>query len=161
MNADKVRILFFDTSALVKRYHQEKGTDVVDVAFDQEGIRIISDISVIEFFSAFAKKVKTGEITKEDFQVTIKELADDILSGIIQVEQLGENEKKTAATLIEKYGLSENLRTLDSMQIAVIEKLGSDHIDCVYCADLPMISILKQEGFKIVNPEEEALSQSS
>jgi hypothetical protein len=28
--------------------------------------------------------------------------------------------------LIEKYGLSENLRTLDSMQMAVIEKLGSD-----------------------------------
>jgi uncharacterized protein with PIN domain len=57
MNADKVRILFFDTSALVKRYHQEKGTNVVDVAFEQEGARIISDVSIIEFFSAFAKKV--------------------------------------------------------------------------------------------------------
>jgi predicted nucleic acid-binding protein len=153
MNADKVRILFFDTSALVKRYHQEKGTNVVDVAFEQEGARIISGVSIIEFFSAFAKKVRIGEITKEDFQVTIKEFAEDILSGIIQLEQFGENEKKTAATLIEKYGLSENLRTLDSMQMAVIEKLGSDRVDCVYCADLPLISILKQEGFMVLNPE--------
>ena len=125
----------------------------MDVAFEQEGVRIISDVSVIEFFSAFAKKVRTAEISKEDFQATIKEFAEDILSGIIQVEQLGENEKKTAAILIEKYGLSENLRTLDSMQMAVIEKLGSDYLDCVYCADLPLISILQQEGFVVLNPE--------
>ncbi len=125
----------------------------MDAAFEQEGVRIISDVSVIEFFSAFAKKVRTVEISKEDFQVTIKEFAEDILSGIIQVEQLGENEKKTAATLIEKYGLSENLRTLDSMQIAVVEKLGSDRVDCVYCADLPMISILQKERFVVLNPE--------
>jgi predicted nucleic acid-binding protein len=155
MNADKVRILFFDTSALVKRYHHEKGTEAVDVAFNQEGIRIISDVSVIEFFSAFARKVRTGGITKEDFQMTIKEFADDILSGIIQLKQLGENEKRIAATLIEKYGLSENLRTLDSMQMAVIEKLGSDYIDCVYCADLSLISILKQEGFVVLNPDQD------
>lgn len=154
-------ILFFDTSALVKRYHQEKGTDVVDLAFGQEGVKVISDVSVIEFFSAFAKKVRTAEISKEDFQVTIKELAEDILSGIIQVEQLGENEKKTAATLIEKYGLSENLRTLDSMQIAVIKKLGSEPVHFVYCADVSMISILKQEGFKALNPEEETLPEPS
>ena len=84
MNADKVRILFFDTSALVKRYHQEKGTDVVDVAFEQEGVRIISDVSVIEFFSAFAKKVRTGEITKEDFQVTIISLLKGSISQAAQ-----------------------------------------------------------------------------
>jgi hypothetical protein len=87
--------------------------------------------------------------------VTIKEFAEDILSGIIQLEQLGENEKRTAATLIEKYGLSENLRTLDSMQMAVIAKLGSDYIDCVYCADLPLILILKQEGFVVLNPDQD------
>ena len=156
MNADKVRILFFDTSALVKRYHQENGTDTVDIAFNQEGIKIISDVSIIEFFSAFAKKVRTGEIVIEDFHVTIKELAEDILSGVIQLEQFGENEKRTAATFIEKYGLSENLRTLDSMQMAVMEKLGSDYIDCVYCADLPLISILKQEGFAVLNPGQES-----
>jgi len=71
------------------------------------------------------------------------------------VEQLGENEKKTAVVFIEKYGLSENLCTLDSMQMAVIDKLGSDHIDCVYCADLPLISILQQEGFVVLNPDQD------
>jgi hypothetical protein len=35
----------------------------------------------------------------------------------------------------------------------VIENLGSDRVDCVYCADVPLISILKQEGFMVLNPE--------
>ncbi len=49
---------FFDTSALVKRYHREIGTEIVDAAFDDKNAtKIISDISVIEFYSAFAKKV--------------------------------------------------------------------------------------------------------
>ena len=154
MNVDKTPILFFDTSALVKRYHKEKGTDVVDAAFNQKGMKAISDISIIEFFSAFAKKVRTGEISKDDFQVTIKEFAEDVLLGTIQLEQVGENEKKVATTLIEKYGLSKNLRTLDSIQMAVMRKLGSANIDYVYCADQSFISILKQEGFHVTNPEE-------
>jgi hypothetical protein len=111
-------------------------------------------VSVIEFFSAFARKVRTGEISREDFHATIKEFAEDLLSGIIQQEKFGENEKRAAATLIEKYGLSENLRTLDSMQMAVIEKLGPGYIDCVYCADLSLIRILKQEGFVVLNPDQ-------
>jgi hypothetical protein len=45
------------------------------------------------------------------------------------------------------------LGPLDSMQTAVIENLGSDRVDCVYCADVPLISILKQEGFMVLNPE--------
>ncbi len=154
MNADKTPILFFDTSALVKRYHKEKGTDVVDAAFNQKGRKTISDISVIEFFSAFARKVRTGEMSKEDFQVTIKEFAEDIISGIIQVEQFGEAEKGIAIALIEKYGLSKNLRTLDSMQMAVMKKVGLANIDCVYCADQSFISILEEEGFSVINPEE-------
>jgi len=53
MREDEKRIDFFDTSALVKRYHREVGTDVVDAAFvDKDATKMISDISVIEFYSA-------------------------------------------------------------------------------------------------------------
>jgi putative hemolysin len=70
------------------------------------------------------------------------------------VEQFGENEKRVATALIEKYGLSKNLRTLDSMQMAVMKKVGLANIDYVYCADQSFISILEQEGFSLINPEE-------
>jgi hypothetical protein len=36
-----------------------------------------------------------------------------------------------------------------------------ERIDSVYSADLSMISILKQEGFRALNPEEETLPEPS
>jgi hypothetical protein len=74
-----------------------------------------SDIGVIECYSAFTRKVRTGDITEEDFRVTIKELAEDMQNGTIQLAFFGDNDKREAAVLIEKYGLSRNLRTLDAM----------------------------------------------
>jgi len=48
MKEDEAPLDFFDTSALVKRYHRETGTDVVDAAFeDRDATRVISNISVI------------------------------------------------------------------------------------------------------------------
>jgi len=36
MGEGNKRVYFFDTSALVKRYHREAGTDVVDAAFEDK-----------------------------------------------------------------------------------------------------------------------------
>jgi len=51
-------VYFFDTSALVKRYHREPGTEVVDDAFDDLGTDcVISDLGIVEFYSAFAQHI--------------------------------------------------------------------------------------------------------
>ena len=54
--------VFLDTSALVKRYHVEKGTDVIDNLLGSEHQICISRLSVTELTSAFAIKVRTGTI---------------------------------------------------------------------------------------------------
>lgn len=55
--SETVTHYFFDTSALVKRYHDEVGTAAVDEAFDDEdAFCLISDLTVIECHSAFAKQ---------------------------------------------------------------------------------------------------------
>ncbi|MBI3951874.1 MAG: type II toxin-antitoxin system VapC family toxin [Acidobacteria bacterium] len=161
MKEDKEHIDFFDTSALVKRYHQEVGSDVVDAAFAEEDTsRFISDIGVIEFSSAFAKKVRTGEITEEDFRQTLRELAEDIQSGRIQLVLFGDSEKKEAAALIERYGVSKNLRTLDAMQLAVMRKLGAQVIRHIYCADRSFAAVIREEGFSVINPDGSSESQT-
>lgn len=155
MREDDTRVYFFDTSALVKRYHKELGTDVVDAVFrDKDATRMISDIGVVEFYSAFAKKVRTREITEEDFQETVNALAQDIQSGPIQLAFFAESEKKEAALLIMKYSLSRNLRTLDAMQLAVMKKIGARVITHVYCADQPFAGLVEEEGFSVINPEQ-------
>lgn len=150
-----IGVYFFDTSALVKRYHEEYGTDLVNVAFGlKDATRTISDISVIEFYSAFAKKVRMREITEEDFQETVRALAEDIQSGAIQLVFFGETEKKEAAMLITKYGLSRNLRALDAMQLAVMKRLGVRVIKHVYCADRSFAALVEEEGFSVIDPEQ-------
>lgn len=86
---------FFDTSALVKRYHEEVGTAAVDEAFDDaDASFLISDLTVIECHSAFAKKVRTQEIEEEDFQVTMHRLKQDIDRDLLRLRTIGEQEKK-------------------------------------------------------------------
>ena len=155
MSEAEERVDFFDTSALVKRYHREVGTEVVDAAFaEKDGIRMISDMGVIEFYSAFAKKVHTSEITEEDFRETIKEIAEDIQSGATPLAFLGDSDKREAAALIESMAYQKNLRTLEAIQLAVVKRLGPQVLRHLYCADRPFVALIRAEGFSVIDPEE-------
>lgn len=55
---------FFDTSALVKRYHHESGSGQVDAIFnDRDNDLIISELAIVELASALRRKQNRGEIT--------------------------------------------------------------------------------------------------
>jgi len=59
---------FFDTSALVKHYHAEAGTDAVDRIINQPGVELlIARLTLVETISVFAIKVRTGEFDALDF----------------------------------------------------------------------------------------------
>ena len=59
MTASDRPVDFFDASALIKRYAEETGTDVVERAFDHPNTsRVITDIAIIEFHSAFARRMR-------------------------------------------------------------------------------------------------------
>ena len=61
-------VYFFDTSALVKRYHIEAGSEKVNELFDNpEGIFVITSIAVTEFVSALARKLYEGSYQKMIF----------------------------------------------------------------------------------------------
>ncbi|QTA80893.1 PIN domain-containing protein [Desulfonema limicola] len=60
---------FFDTSALIKLYHDETGTeDLSNMIDDEYPDIVISDLTTIEIVSAFAKKVRMNEISKDIFE---------------------------------------------------------------------------------------------
>lgn len=57
---------YFDTSALVAHYHVEAGTAVVDAILSQVGERVVtSRLGYLETHSAFAMKVRSGELSQE------------------------------------------------------------------------------------------------
>ena len=57
---------FFDTSAIVKYYHSEAGTQAVSDIFTERGRKIrISSLGLLEIQSAIAMKVRSGGLTRE------------------------------------------------------------------------------------------------
>jgi len=57
---------FLDTSALVKRYHREAGTDQIDALLLEQGsVFFISRLSLVETISAIALRVRIGEVSPE------------------------------------------------------------------------------------------------
>ena len=151
-----MNVYFLDTSALVKRYHWERGSAVVDALFAEHDRQlIISDLSILELGSALTKKVREREITPEKYHRALGLFCQNIVTEIIAVETLGEEDKAVAADLLEKYGFYSNLRTLDSLQLAVMKRVAAHQLHQVLCADRSFCSLIFQEGLPILNPEED------
>ena len=63
---------FFDTSALVKRYYEEDGTDRVDTLIDDpETTVLITSLSILETVSAFRRKYNSGDITEHEMEALL------------------------------------------------------------------------------------------
>jgi len=117
-----VNVYFLDTSALVKHYHQEKGTDIIEELFADPGAKfIISDISIIEFYSAIGSKVRTGEIEEKVFTSLRKLFSQDIKKGTYEVAEFGSKEKIESIKLLVKYAKKYSLKTLDAVQLSVMK----------------------------------------
>ena len=68
-----IEYYILDTSALVKIYHRESGTDVILNIINKNDINIyISDIAVIEFHSALLKKVRQHEIDRNACDIALQ-----------------------------------------------------------------------------------------
>ena len=66
-------ILFFDTSALVKFFHREEGTDVVISLITDRGNRVwLSELARLEFVCALHRRYRMKEI--EEDQLTNKSI---------------------------------------------------------------------------------------
>jgi uncharacterized protein len=107
---------FFDTSAIVKRYHREDGSDFIDRLFTEADAEfVISDISIIEFYSALSLKVRVGEIDEENFMSLRKLFSQDIKRGIYEVAEFSNAEKLESTKLLLKYAKKHSLKTLDAI----------------------------------------------
>ncbi len=144
---------FFDTSAIVKRYHQEDGSDFIDKLFAEADIEfVISDISIIEFYSALSLKVRVGEIDEENFVSLRKLFSQDIKRELYEVAEFTNSEKLESTKLLLKYAKKHSLKTLDAMQLSVVKTVSQPELKAVVCADEKFCKIIALEGLPVINP---------
>lgn len=142
-------MLFFDTSALVKRYADEQGTQTVDRLIETpESTIIITSLSVIEIASAFRRKYNRGEISEQQrdgLLVSFFEEATERFTIIPVDERIFE----TAFDLV----LGDDLRTLDSLQLAAALSVPTPNSDITFvCADKTLVDVAEQHGLATNNP---------
>ena len=85
-------LLFLDTSALAKYYRREPGSEFVERLFGEAGSqRVISRLAMVEIESAFATKVRTGEIDSEAALIARRRLESDLGRRNILMAAIGDD----------------------------------------------------------------------
>ena len=137
--------LFFDTSALIKRYVIEKKKKKVDELMDKADTIIVSVITEIEAYSTFKRLLIEKAISDTDYKTLLNEFDIDYpyFTHIIFDNLITSNAK----LLIDKY----QLKTLDSIQLGTALLL-KDEIDYFIVCDSKLVKAGKKEGLKIINP---------
>lgn len=148
-------ICFFDTSALIKYYHEEPGEEIVaDIIDDPENQISISRLSVAEWHSAIARYIRTGIFTTEEFQTLRAGFLSDIRTRKVHILPLERVHQNRAVGLLVKHSPTKSLRTLDALQLAVALDLNNHTpLDHFICADIHFCQIATQEALPVLNPE--------
>jgi len=74
-------VYYFDSSALVKRYAVENGTDwVISLCARDDIARAVSHIGLVEIAAALASKRRGGFLTQDDYDQLLAELVQDAQS---------------------------------------------------------------------------------
>lgn len=147
---------FFDSSALIKLYHPELGSQRVAALFGgADGSIIISRLAGVELHSALALKTRTGHLDNERSAALRIRFLNDVASGAIALVAVSEFHYPAAERLIIRYGDRQGLRTLDALQLAVaLEVQQRVGIDALVAADKVLCEVAALEGFAVINPEQ-------
>jgi predicted nucleic acid-binding protein len=109
-------IFYLDTSALLKRYRTEKGSDIVDEIYDNFSSRdviITSYFSCIEFEAVAARALKGRVLTKAAYDAMLGSFSADLANYVTLSE--------VTSPLVSKaidYARTFALRAPDSVQLA-------------------------------------------
>ena len=146
---------FFDSSALIKLYHPELGSQRVAAMFEEADRRIvISRLAGVELHSALALKTRAGHLDRERSAALRIRFLNDVASGAISLVAVSEFHYPVAERLIIRYGDRQSLRTLDALQLAVALQVQLRiGVETVVAADKVLCEVATLEGFAVLNPE--------
>ncbi len=142
--------LFFDTSALIKFFHTEEGTDIVtDLIESEENTIYISEVAKIEFYCALYRRFRNNEINKENLERAIKGF--EIQIKDFNIEPLGSTVISEAENLIKRFGCDHGLRTLDAVHLATFNLISD--VDWYFVStDNTLYDVVIAAGLKAMNP---------
>jgi len=151
-------LLYLDTSAILKRYRTEKGTDVVRELYEDRSISgtlVTSHFSCLEFESVAARALKGKLLTQQAYDAMLGSFSQDLGNYLRLVEMSGDiiNDAIDAA---RKYAL----RAPDAIQLASAESRKPTIAFFVgtfvfVSSDKDLLAAAESAGMKTLDPEAE------
>jgi predicted nucleic acid-binding protein len=108
---------YFDTSALVKVYHSEAGSPIVQQIYRGADEIVISELAKIECLSTIHRKYREREITHDALLAVVAKFESDLQHRytVLRFSLLVIDE---AWNLLRRFAETRGLKTLDSLQFA-------------------------------------------
>ena len=145
---------FFDSSALVKAYIAEAGTNWVRVILDDPRHRIsISALAEVEVISALTRRFNEGDLTRDELEQTCDELSQDCATYFV-VDVTSQILEASVAN-----ARNHSLRAYDAVQLASATALstallvqGNAVEFILVSADNALNDAARREGLQVENP---------
>jgi predicted nucleic acid-binding protein len=141
---------FFDSSALVKRYRHEAGSDRVAVLIDQAEQLVIARLAHVEVAAAIVRRARGATISPSDLAQVLAVLERDV-TGSFDVVELDSATMQSAVNLAQTHAL----RGADAIQLACATRARSsvaprDFI--MVASDQELNAAATAEGMNVVDP---------
>ncbi len=149
---------YLDTSALVKRYVLEAGSNWVIQRFLSPDILFCCQIANVELTSAIVRRMRQGSLTPHQANLILQTFRQEWESRL-EVVLITDHLLEEAVRLVEKHFL----RAYDSIQLAgattlqrSLKEHGIDHSLIFVSADEELNMSAKAEGLAVLNPLHES-----
>jgi len=142
-------VTYFDTSALVKRFVQEKGTPVVQSLFKSDAGVATAKIAYAEIFAGLARKLRERSVSKAQYSTACRQFESE-WQAYVRVE-LQDDILVLARDLIQRHPL----KGFDAVHLASALRLKSvlaEEIRFV-AADKNLLRAAQTEMLKAINVE--------
>ena len=117
-------MIYVDTSALVKRYLQERGSDAFDAFFLAQAPLGISRLTVIEMRCALARRRRAKQVSPKLETRVMEAFRLDMQDGALVVAPFSDDDLTLAYHLMDEVG-TVPLRTLDALHLAVARHVAA------------------------------------
>jgi hypothetical protein len=138
-------MVYFDTSALVKKYCVEDGTDTITMLYEQADGVAISKVGRAEIFSAFYRKYRDGDITSRQLRQILKQFKEEW--EYFTKVPINDTVDDIAEDLISR----NTLRGFDAIHLATLmlleKRVPGEWLFA--CADARLVAAAKKENIKL------------
>ena len=138
-------IYFLDTSALVKRYVAEPGSDQVRRLLLRRKVDIaVARITEAEAYAAIARAVRMNVLTDDDRDRAFEQIAEDIAAA--RVVEIRRSTVSALRDLVVRWPL----RGHDAIQLSCALRLQSEDLSVAFwCADGALANAARGEGMRV------------